>query len=129
MKYNQDTFISLRLRAMKATEKANETRLKLKYKYGDNWMICRNKAEQAKVDSADKASDKASEAFFTMLDCISPRNWRSGVSAYWVLNHLYYADAITKGQLSEAPSAGYGSSQEDILRFCRPVQKEVASSW
>lgn len=124
MIYNQDTFMALRLRVIAAEKAESEYVYHLKCKYGESWyMIKCNKTETKKREALQLKTEKATEAFFTMLDKISPRNWRQGVSAYWVIHHLYYADAITHGKLSEIPMAAYGYTQADTLRFCQPVEQ------
>lgn len=78
------------------------------------WMSA---SDQRKLESANKADEKARDAMFALLDRISPRYWRSGVASHWVMTELTYADAITHGPLSTLPDGGYGSLPDDVRRF------------
>jgi len=63
-------------------------------------------------------------SLYDLLDRISPRQWRSGVAAWWVMVHLTYADAITRDSLSAIPQASYGHSVADAEQFAEALPQK-----
>lgn len=106
----------------KAHEKERDLARKLEYTYGKTWMAPQGK--RAKYDAVNKRLDAAMEAIFAWLDANSPRNWRTGVPAFWVCEHLTEADALTADRLSVVPPVAYGSLPGDSIRFAQAVSTE-----
>ena len=122
MNANQAKFDKLREKFVALDAKRDELRGELARKYGpnfsDSWLTA---GERKKLDALRERADKASDAFFDFLDTISPRSWRSGVSFFWVLTKLTYADATTRGELSVPPLGGWGATPSFLREFARPV--------
>lgn len=100
-------------------EKARSYAHELSYKYGQTWQA--PSGMRTRLDKLRAAEDKAMEAVFAWLDAHSPRNWRVGVPAHWVCEHLTETDALTAGQLVTVPPAGYGTTYDQAIRFAAPV--------
>lgn len=79
----------------------------LRLKYGDEKYG--SLAEQRKRTRAMAAYDKAGSRMFALLEA-SPRSWREGVPAVWVVENLSYADAVRpkSDPLSVEPPCAYG---------------------
>ena len=115
--------MALRAKWQAADIKAKAFRNALTSKYGHFDLYApRGKREQYARYTA--AADKIADKFFALLDSISPRNWRSGVPWYWILEHLTYADAITPDQLAVVPPCAYGLTPQDMIHFAWPVRRE-----
>jgi hypothetical protein len=120
----EERFMSIRKRYMDATERENVYRTDvLLRRYGkmhppSTWLT---RTEENKLATLNRAQGKAMDAMFSLLDDISPRYWRAGVAAWWVMENLSYADAINAGPLSVIPQAGYGSTTRDAEVFAQAV--------
>jgi hypothetical protein len=79
-------------------------------------------SENRKKDEIRERESEIEDEFFNLLDQISPRSWRSGISAAWTINNLTYDDAVTEGPLSMLPEPGYGSSESDARLFAEAVR-------
>lgn len=125
MKKHEKRFKSLRARWLSAGQAMQEFRAKMDCHYG-NWWYSHHftAAQQKKQLSLRRRSEKVSDAFYELLDTISPRQWRSGVSYHWVLNQLTYADATTTGALSVMPQAAYGATESQMRELMRPVRAD-----
>lgn len=84
-----------------------------------SWLT---RGEIAHLDRFRRAQDRESTKFFVLLDRISPRNWHEFVPHAWVMEHLTWADAVTRGALSIVPPAGYGSRRSDVEAFAEGVR-------
>lgn len=110
-KLTLDLFCDARARCLKARERRESVRAPLVVKYGGETLLYRaTQTETRRVEAANRAFDKASDGMFRLLDA-SPRDWRSGVPAHWVLFHLSYDDATRAKDepLSMEPPCSYGS--------------------
>jgi hypothetical protein len=103
----------------KAIEAARTLQFDLKYHYGETYSAPRAKRE--KLDRLWAREASASDAIFAWLDANSPRQWRTGVPAYWICGDLSFADALTSGHLSVIPPVCYGSFPSDSIRFAAAV--------
>jgi hypothetical protein len=119
MRSAEEKFYAIRDRFIKLDRSYSEKRYALSRKYGSV-----NDAPYGKRDALSahqKRMDAVGDQFFALLDEISPRNWRVGVSYYWVLLHLTYADATTGGALSVRPDPGWGTCEATLRELMRPV--------
>jgi hypothetical protein len=120
---NDKKFAAIRERYDKSQERLGAIQDVFLKKYGltsppSSWLT---KGELAKLTAAHAAETKEHDKMFALLDDISPRNWRSGIAAWWVLNHLTYDDAITRGPLSTTPTAAYGYSVRSAEQFAEAL--------
>ncbi len=91
-------------------------------KYGPRGIHYASKAEQKTVDALSAKINKVTDAYFALLDRVSPRSWHYLVSAWWVRSRLTWHDAITTGPLSTIPEGSYGSDLRELQRFAGPVR-------
>jgi hypothetical protein len=116
-------FNSIRKRVLAASERIDAHEDALRRKYGQTrppaaWLT---RTEDRKRETLYAAQSKAWDDMFDLLDIISPRQWRSGIAAAWVAEHLTYEDATTTGPLSVVPTPGYGSTQRSVEQFAEAV--------
>ncbi len=115
-------FNALRAKIVEVEAARDEFRAKLATVYGYGFKLAWVKtAERKKLEAFTKKADKLGDQFYTLLDSISPRSWRTGVAYSWVLTQLTYADAITSGELAVMPQCSFGSQESDMRRLMRPV--------
>lgn len=131
-KRDQERFHAIRRRYVQAAERraAFQTDTLLK-RYGQTrppqaWLT---RTEADKLDRYDRAIDRETFAMFDLLDRVSPRYWRAGIAAWWVVEELTWEDATTTGPLAVVPRAGYGTTQGWAARFAaeQAERKEIAA--
>lgn len=99
----------------------DKIRLRLQEAYGPDYFVAANKTELQKLERAGVQTQKASEKFYTWLDCNSPRNWRSGIPIWWVCSELTYEDAMTKDRLANMPPPAFGYTIKDRETFAKAL--------
>jgi hypothetical protein len=123
-KKHQTRFNKLRAKYQAITTARDEFRSTLAAHYGVNFQRSWLKpSEQRKLAAFAARADMVEEDFFTLLDAISPRSWRSIVAVSWIMESLTFADAVTAGAITAEPTGGYGATLADLNRFCRPVSQ------
>lgn len=117
----RETFEKLRAKWLKTSEAARVFGVALRGQYGEHYPYQAPKGKLKRLDALRAREDKASAAIFAWLDANSPRQWRTGVPAYWICESLTYDDAVTSGQLSVVPPPSYGCYPSDSIRFAQPI--------
>jgi len=84
-------------------------------RYEKSWLKA---AQRKKLESLQDRVDKTGDKIVELIKKISPRDWMSGVPAYWIRSELTWEDAIRpKGEpLSVTPPTAWGHD--------RPIQEE-----
>ncbi len=116
---SQEKFGTIREKFIKASDAREAFKSALLAKYGEERAHTRG--EERKLESLSASQNTHENAFFDLLDTISPRNWRCGIACRWVLRELTYAEAISREQLAIEPEAGYGTSRQFIAHFMQAV--------
>jgi hypothetical protein len=117
----RESFEAIRRRHSAAQERLAKIEDALRRKYGQtnppsSWMTA---GEYDKRERAQAAVSKEWDKMFDLLDDISPRSWRSGVAAWWIVEKLSFEDATTLGPLSETPQPGHGTTIREVERFAQ----------
>jgi hypothetical protein len=121
-KDDERRFTSLQRRYIGLRMREDRVREELSRKYGPDYQMgWLTLTEQRKLESIRGQKNKLMDQQMTLLDRISPRGWRSGVPAWWVMEKLSFADATTRGQMSVVPPASYGSSEAASRAFAGPL--------
>lgn len=112
-------FVSIKAAIARCSTKVDTVRAELEAKYGGPSYMAVMRATQTeknRYDQAIAAMDRNSDRLYTMLDQISPRDWRRGVPTFWVTTELTYEDAVRplNEKLSVVPPCAAGHS--------RPIQ-------
>lgn len=115
-------FNALRAKILALESKREELRSSLTSQYGAYQTSWLTPSERAKLEKLAAQINDHSDRFFELLDSISPRSWRSGVSYWWIITQLTYSDAVTRGELSVMPQIAFGSGEREMLVFMRPVK-------
>lgn len=118
---HEEKFEAIRRRYLAAAERRSQAADSVRLRYGPSGYVYATKAERERRDRADAAMSRESDKMFALLDKVSPRRWRSGVAAWWVMERLSWEDAITTGPLSTLPQPGYGTTVKEIERFAEAV--------
>ena len=94
-------------------------------KYGGSWWTWPTKA-QTRVQQLQDATATADTAFFDCLCQISPRGdrWRSGIAAWWIVQHVTYDLATTRERLTVDPQPGYGSNRWHVEHVIEAIAAE-----
>jgi len=106
-------FDKLRARYVAVRVKWDEFDSALSRKYGSGFQGSWLKAGERKAkERLGAAMDKAGDAVFEYVQAISPRDWSTGVPAYWVRESLTFEDAVrpVDEPLSVTPPLSYGST-------------------
>jgi hypothetical protein len=116
-------FDRIRSRWMQVQARRDAHRSAMLAKYGRHdpprsWM---NKGESARQDAILAADLRETERMCMLLDRVSPRNWRAGVPAHWLMSELTWEDAITSGRLSVVPPVAYGMTPRDVDAFSTAI--------
>jgi hypothetical protein len=117
----QQKFESLQAKWRGLDHQVFERRFALKQQYQETWYAPQGK--RTSLEALEARRDKACEALYALLDTISPRSWRSTVPCSWVMDRLTFADATTRGQLTDIPQPAYGYMPQDTVRFAWPVRE------
>lgn len=118
----RERFDAARRRVLKAgaAESAHDEKLRRKYGPGlsGSWLTAKEYKERERL--AARVNDSW-DAMFALLREISPRNWESGIAAWWVVEELTYEDARANGPLSATPVPGYGYTAKDVAKFAGTI--------
>lgn len=71
-----------------------EADLRARYAHSPQWKEWITRGERTRLKKLRDRLDERSEALFTKLDEISPRDWRSGVPAHWACTELTWEDIV-----------------------------------
>ena len=84
----------------------------LALKYGRGHLMWASRGERAQIEKEKRQRDRVQEKIYAMAETLSPRNWLSGVLAFWVASSLTFDDLIRPlGEpLSVVPPLAYGAS-------------------
>lgn len=127
MTNSEKRFESIRAAYRKVAERRETFRSALREKYGESCppLPWQTRTERNKADAIQAADMKATERMCSLLDEISPRDWRSGVPAHWLMTDLTFADATTRGALSVVPPCAYGHSAADMRAFASRISVDT----
>jgi hypothetical protein len=105
----QAQFDAKRAKVTTAWNKMMDLRFAIERRYGSFQLQWCKASERNAYERASVAYDKASDAFYTLLDN-APRDWRRGVPMHWVVMDLSYQDAFRAANetLSVEPPRAYG---------------------
>lgn len=121
IKPSAERFEKLQSKAKEAAKAVEAFKIGMIVKYGSVAWAKRSDTKRFTALNARLAREE--RKFFDYLFAISPRNWETGVPVGWMRDHLTFADAVTRGALSEVPPPAFGSTEERSRAFARALDK------
>lgn len=103
-----------------ADAKAKDYASLLHKDYGNERHAPTGKAKR--LEGLYQEEQKRSEAFFVLLNTISPRNWMEVVPYVWIRAYITWDMAITREKLPMIPPASWGHTEFDARRFASEVR-------
>ena len=104
-------FDKLRAQYLEANSAFGDFDITLKVAYGQSEYA--SASERKRLDALGRRKSKIGDKIYDILDDVSPRRWRSGAPAWWVVSKLSWEDAIKPlgVSLSVVPPLSYGASE------------------
>jgi hypothetical protein len=119
---DRSTFIDLQKKWTETYDEYRNLRIQLENKYGPyTYFVHYSVSENKKLESLSKKLDRIYSRMHKLLEKISPRDWRRGISTIWIMTELTYEDAVTDGPLSKIPEPAFGFDTRYTRRFAEDV--------
>jgi hypothetical protein len=105
-------FDSLRTGYVAARKKADDHERAIDRRYGRGGIIYATASEMRRHDELRERQRRIGNDLFALIQSISPRNWESGVPAWWIYEELPFEDVVRPRSepLSVPPPLAYGAT-------------------